>query len=284
MARSTTSPDRPLARPISRRTCHMLLDGKKLLLTGVLDDRSIAFAVARLAQEQGAEVVLTGFGSGIRLTRRVAARLPQPPDVLELDVTDEAHIAAVAKDARRALGEGRRGPPRGRVRPAVVPRRRLPRRPLGGRRDRRPRLDLLARGARARVRAAAGGGRPRLDRGPRLRRLRGLARLRLDGCRQGGARVRHPLPRPRPRPAGHAREPGRRRPAAHDGGAVDRWLRWVRRRLVRARTAGLGPARPRARRPRRLRAAVGLDARYHRRDRPRRRWRPRRRRGHAAAT
>jgi meromycolic acid enoyl-[acyl-carrier-protein] reductase len=79
----------------------MLLEGKKLLITGVLDDRSIAYAVARLAQEQGAEIVLTGFGKGKRLTDRVAARLPEPPDVLELDATDEAQLAAVAAE----LGE-----------------------------------------------------------------------------------------------------------------------------------------------------------------------------------
>jgi enoyl-[acyl-carrier protein] reductase I len=74
-----------------------LLDGRRLLITGVLTDRSIAFAVARRAQEEGAEVVLTGFGRGMRLTQRVANRLPDPPDVLELDVTDEAQVAAVAK-------------------------------------------------------------------------------------------------------------------------------------------------------------------------------------------
>ncbi len=74
----------------------MLLDGKRLLVTGVLTEASIAFAVARLAQEQGADVVLSGFGRGLRITERVAGRLPQPADVLELDVTDPAHIDVVA--------------------------------------------------------------------------------------------------------------------------------------------------------------------------------------------
>jgi enoyl ACP reductase len=78
-----------------------LLDGKKLLITGVLTDRSIAFSVARRAQEEGAEIVLTGFGRGMRLTQRMAARLPAEPDVLEMDVTDEAQIAAVVEQ----LGE-----------------------------------------------------------------------------------------------------------------------------------------------------------------------------------
>jgi meromycolic acid enoyl-[acyl-carrier-protein] reductase len=82
----------------------MLLDGKRLLITGVLDPRSIAFHVARLAQDQGAEVLLTGFGRGRRLTERAASRLPEPPDVLELDVTDEEQISAAAKEVDRRWG------------------------------------------------------------------------------------------------------------------------------------------------------------------------------------
>ncbi|MFF4761632.1 enoyl-ACP reductase FabI [Streptomyces sp. NPDC001292] len=75
----------------------MLLENKRLLITGVLTESSIAWRVARLAQEQGAELVLTGFGRGLRLTERMAGRLPHPPEVLELDVTREDHIAAVAQ-------------------------------------------------------------------------------------------------------------------------------------------------------------------------------------------
>src|SRR5205085_12184842 len=71
-----------------------LLAGRRLLVTGVLTDRSIAFAVAAGAQREGAEVVLTGFGRSRRLTERMARRLPQPADVLELDVDDDAHLAA----------------------------------------------------------------------------------------------------------------------------------------------------------------------------------------------
>jgi len=83
----------------------MLLEGRRLLITGVLDPRSIAFHVAEQAQEQGAEIVLTGFGRGRRLTERAATRLGrQPVDVLELDVTDEAHIAAVAADLTARWG------------------------------------------------------------------------------------------------------------------------------------------------------------------------------------
>jgi enoyl ACP reductase len=76
----------------------MLLDGKRLLITGVITRRSIAFAVAREAQLAGAEVVLTGFGRSRRLTERAAKRLPEPPEVLELDVNSEADLAEVAAE------------------------------------------------------------------------------------------------------------------------------------------------------------------------------------------
>jgi enoyl ACP reductase len=72
-----------------------LLKGKTVLVTGVLTDRSIAFSVARLAAEQGARVVLSGFGRTASLTSRIAKRLPGEPPVVELDVTDESHLAAL---------------------------------------------------------------------------------------------------------------------------------------------------------------------------------------------
>ena len=74
----------------------VVLEGKRLLITGVLTPQSIAFAVARVAQEQGAEVVLTGFGKAMALTEMTARRLPSPPPVLELDVNVEDHLRAVA--------------------------------------------------------------------------------------------------------------------------------------------------------------------------------------------
>ncbi len=82
----------------------MLLDGKRLLITGVLDPRSIAFFVAKVAQEQGAEVVLTGFGRGMRLTKRAASRLPTEPDILELDVTQPENLTAVAAELEERWG------------------------------------------------------------------------------------------------------------------------------------------------------------------------------------
>ena len=76
-----------------------LLDGKRVLVTGVLTDASIAFSVARLAQEQGASVVLTGFGR-LTLVQRIAKRLPTPAPVVELDVTSPADLAALPDRVR----------------------------------------------------------------------------------------------------------------------------------------------------------------------------------------
>jgi enoyl-[acyl-carrier protein] reductase I len=73
-----------------------ILNGKRILVTGVLTDASIAFHVARVAQQEGATVVLTGFGR-LSLVRRIAQRLPEPPPVLELDVTDTAQLASLAE-------------------------------------------------------------------------------------------------------------------------------------------------------------------------------------------
>jgi enoyl ACP reductase len=82
----------------------MLLDGRKLLITGVLTDRSIAYFVARRAQEEGAEVILTGFGRGMRITERMAKRLHTEADVLELDVNDPAQLEAVAGELDERWG------------------------------------------------------------------------------------------------------------------------------------------------------------------------------------
>jgi enoyl ACP reductase len=70
----------------------------RLLITGVLTKNSIAWSVARQAQEAGADVVLTGFGRTRRMTERAAKQLPKPVDVLELDVTSEEQLTAVAAD------------------------------------------------------------------------------------------------------------------------------------------------------------------------------------------
>ncbi|MFJ8581986.1 enoyl-ACP reductase FabI [Micromonospora sp. NPDC093277] len=76
-----------------------LLAGKRLLVTGVITDASIAFSVAKLAQENGAQVVLTGYGR-LSLVERIAKRLPEPAPVIELDVTDQEHLAGLADKVR----------------------------------------------------------------------------------------------------------------------------------------------------------------------------------------
>ena len=80
-----------------------LLKGKRLLVTGVLTDASIAFHIARLAQEEGATVVLSGFGRGLSITKRIAGRLPQPAPVIELDVTDPGHLESLPDTLREHL-------------------------------------------------------------------------------------------------------------------------------------------------------------------------------------
>jgi enoyl-[acyl-carrier protein] reductase I len=73
-----------------------ILEGKRLLVTGVLMDSSIAFHVARIAQQEGAEVVLTSFGRTMKITQTIAKRLPTTPPVVELDVQDDDHLATLA--------------------------------------------------------------------------------------------------------------------------------------------------------------------------------------------
>lgn len=80
-----------------------ILDGKRVLVTGVLLESSIAFHAAKLAQEQGAEIILTAFPRPT-LTERVAKKLPKPTKVVELDVTDDEHLARIEGIVREELG------------------------------------------------------------------------------------------------------------------------------------------------------------------------------------
>jgi meromycolic acid enoyl-[acyl-carrier-protein] reductase len=82
----------------------MFLTGKKLLITGVLTPQSIAFSVAELAQQQGAEVILTSFGRPMSLTQKTAKKLSPVPEVLELDVTNPAHFTALAAALKEKHG------------------------------------------------------------------------------------------------------------------------------------------------------------------------------------
>ncbi|MEI5675270.1 MULTISPECIES: enoyl-ACP reductase FabI [unclassified Nocardioides] len=81
-----------------------ILDGKTILVAGVTMDSSIGFATAKVAQEQGATVLISNFGRALSITRRIAKRLPVEPPVLELDVTDPEHLAGLVDQVREHLG------------------------------------------------------------------------------------------------------------------------------------------------------------------------------------
>ncbi|MFD5893333.1 MULTISPECIES: enoyl-ACP reductase FabI [unclassified Streptomyces] len=82
-----------------------ILAGKRILITGVLTDSSIAFHAAKIAQEEGADVILTGFGR-LSLVERIAKRLPKPAPVIEVDVTNQEHLDSLVDRIREHQGEG----------------------------------------------------------------------------------------------------------------------------------------------------------------------------------
>jgi enoyl-[acyl-carrier protein] reductase I len=81
-----------------------ILAGKKILITGVLTEASIAFAAARIAQEQGAEVLLSSFGRMLPITQKISQRLPRPVQVIELDATKEEDLNALASKVKETIG------------------------------------------------------------------------------------------------------------------------------------------------------------------------------------
>ena len=81
-----------------------ILAGKRLVITGVLTDASLAYGVAKLAQEEGAKVLLTGAGRGLSITQRTAKKLTPAPAVAEFDVTNPAHVESAREAAREHLG------------------------------------------------------------------------------------------------------------------------------------------------------------------------------------
>ena len=82
-----------------------LLDGKRILVTGIITDASIAFHIAKVAQEAGAQLVLTGFDR-LRLIQRIADRLPEKAPLIELDVQNEQHLNSLAERVTAEIGEG----------------------------------------------------------------------------------------------------------------------------------------------------------------------------------
>ncbi|MEJ7834238.1 MAG: enoyl-ACP reductase FabI [Nocardioides sp.] len=85
---------------VSTGSTNGILAGKRILVAGVTMESSIGFATAKVAQEQGATVLISNFGRALGITRRIAKRLPTEPPVLELDVTDDAHLAGLADAVR----------------------------------------------------------------------------------------------------------------------------------------------------------------------------------------
>jgi enoyl-[acyl-carrier protein] reductase I len=83
-----------------------ILQGKKILVTGVLTDASIAFHIARIAQEEGAQVVLSSYGRVLSLTTRIAGRLPQPAPIVQLDVTNNEDLDALESRIREHFPDG----------------------------------------------------------------------------------------------------------------------------------------------------------------------------------
>ena len=83
-----------------------ILDGKKILVTGVLTDASIAFHIARIAQEQGADVILSSYGRVLSLTTRIAGRLPKPAPIVQLDVTNTEDLNALESRVREYFPDG----------------------------------------------------------------------------------------------------------------------------------------------------------------------------------
>jgi enoyl ACP reductase len=81
-----------------------LLEGKKIVITGVLTDASLAYGVAKIALEEGAEIVLTGAGRALSLTRRTARKLGDGIDVFEFDVTVPEHVESVRESVAASLG------------------------------------------------------------------------------------------------------------------------------------------------------------------------------------
>ncbi len=81
-----------------------ILDGKRLLIAGVLTEASIAYSAAKVAQQEGATLVLSNFGRALKLTERIAKRLPEPAPVIELDVSNDDHLASLADRVGDHLG------------------------------------------------------------------------------------------------------------------------------------------------------------------------------------
>ena len=251
-----------------------LLDGKRILVTGVLMDTSIAFHVARIAQQEGAEVVLTSFGRTMRITQTIAKRLPTTPPVIELDVSKRRGLRPARPSACVSTSTASTGcctrsaSPRRRRWAATSSRPSGPTspppcrsRPSASRRSRSPPQPLMPNGGSVvGLTFDATVAWPKYD-------WMGVAKAAFESTARYLARDLGPV--------GDPGQPRRGRTAEDHGGQGDPRLRGVRGRLGPACAAALGRHRLRAGRPRLRRAAVGLVPAHHRGDRARRRRRAR---------
>ncbi len=261
-----------------------LLEGKRILVTGIITDSSIAFHIAKVAQEAGAELVLTGFDR-MRLIQRIVDRLPKPAPLLELDVQNEEHLATLADRVTEVIGEGNK------LDGVVHSIGYMPQSGMGI----NPFFDApyedVAKGIHISAYSYASLAKALLPiMNPRRRHRRhGLrpdpcdAGLQLDDGGQERAGVRQPVRGARGRSVRRAVESRCRRPDPDPGDERDRRRR-ARRRGERSDAAarrGLGPARthrlehegPDAGRKDGVRAALRVAARHHRNDHLRRRRR-----------
>src|SRR6478609_1314805 len=95
-----TAPIQPASIASKGRMAMGILEGKNILVAGVTMESSIGFATAKVAQQEGATVLISNFGRALGITRRIANRLPVQPAVLELDVSDDDHLAGLADQVR----------------------------------------------------------------------------------------------------------------------------------------------------------------------------------------
>ena len=222
------------------------LEGKRILVTGIITDSSIAFHIAKVAQEAGAELVLTGFDR-MKLIQRIADRLPNPAPLLELDVQNEEHLATLADRVTEVIGEGNK------LDGVVHSIGFMPQTGMGI----NPFFDApyedVAKGIHISAYSYASLAKAVLPimNSRRRHRRHGLrpdprdARLQLDDGRQERAGVGQPVRRPRGRPVRRALQSRCRRPDPDAGDERHRRRRARRRggRSDEAARRGLGPAR-----------------------------------------
>ena len=227
-----------------------ILDGKRILVAGVTMDTSIGFASAKVAQEQGATVLISNFGRALGITRRIAKRLPDEPPVLELDVTDPDHLAGLAGQVREHV-DGLDGVVHSIAygNPETL---------LGGKFLDGPWEDVAqaVQVSAYSLKSLAEACRPLMGPGGSIVGLTFDATVAWPaydwmGVAKAGARVLLALPRPRPRSARHPGQPGLRRSAQDAGRQGDPRLRGPRVRCgaTGPRSAGTTPTTRRPRGP-----------------------------------